>query len=242
MGKNTIRIGKNILLILLLFFLVGIIYNRFILNNQAIINKFHKIYHASNVWQNTYCLGIQVLQNPFDLWMMQEIITEIKPDIIIETGTYRGGATLYFAMILDQINKNGKIISIDIDPRVDEASKHEVFKKVEVIKGSSVSKKTINLLREKVKDAKVLITLDSLHTQEHVLKELNLYSEFVSLGSYIVVQDTNINGHPIEPNYGPGPMEAIEEFLQTHKNFEPDKTREKFLLTFFPSGYLKRIK
>lgn len=97
------------------------------------------------------------------------------------------------------------------------------------------------MLNKRVKNSKVLVTLDSLHTKKHVLKELNLYSNFVSLNSYIVVQDTNVR-HQVLPDFGPGPMEAVEEFLKTNKDFEIDHSREKFLLTFYPSGYLKRIK
>ena len=88
---------------------------------------------------------------------------------------------------------------------------------------------------------KVMVILDSDHHKEHVLNELRIYGKFVTKESYIIVEDTNINGHPVYPDFGPGPMEAVEEFLRENKNFVIDKTREKFYLTFNPRGYLKKI-
>jgi len=146
--------------------------------------------------------------------------------------------------VLDHVNKDGKVITVDIENQLDrKASKQEIFmKRVEFILGDSVSQKVINTIDKKVKNHTVLVTLDSLHTKEHVLKELKLYSNFVSVGSYIIVQDTNINGHPVFPAFGLGPMEAVEEFLKTDDRFIIDHNREKFLITFYPSGYLKRVK
>lgn len=211
--------------------------------DQSIVKRFNQIYYDSNVWKRTRFLGIPAQQNPCDLWIIQEIITELKPDFIVETGTYKGGSTLFFAAILEKINDRGKVISIDVNPQIDAASQFDTFKnRVEIIKGNSVSSKVIQMIAQRVKNDSVLVTLDSLHTKEHVLREMNLYSKFVSLGSYMIVQDTNINGHPVYPKFGPGPMEAVEEFLGHNKDFEIDHSKEKFLLTSYPSGYLKRIR
>lgn len=87
-----------------------------------------------------------------------------------------------------------------------------------------------------------MVILDSDHKKVHVLNELKIYSKFVSKGSYLIVEDSNINGHPVLPNFGLSPMEAIKDFLKENKNFIIDKTKEKFFLTFNPNGYLKRIK
>jgi cephalosporin hydroxylase len=212
------------------------------LTDQEVITSFNIIASQRPTHGFVTWMGIRAEQFPTDNWSMQEIMFEVKPDFIIETGTLYGSTSLYYATVLAQVNKDGKVLTVDIDPRVEEASKFDIFKeRVEVLKGDSVSAEIINAIREKVQGKKVLVTLDSLHTKNHVLKELNLYSQFVSIGSYIVVQDTNMNGHPVLPNFGPGPFEAVEDFLKTHKNFAIDHSREKFLLTDYPSGYLKRI-
>ena len=86
----------------------------------------------------------------------------------------------------------------------------------------------------------VLVILDSDHNMPHVLKEMEIYSEFVTKGSYMIVEDSNVNGHPIMPNWGPGPFEAIQRFLEENNSFEVDKNREKFYMSFNPNGYLKK--
>jgi cephalosporin hydroxylase len=210
---------------------------------EEIVKKFTQVYYASRVHDRTTWLGVSALQNPCDMWSMQEIISEIKPDFIIETGTYKGGGALYFATILQNVNGAGKVITVDINPQVEAASKFKVFQeRVEVIQGSSVSTQVTDQIARRVADSKVIVTLDSNHHKDHVLKELEIYSKFVSLGSYLIVQDTAHHGHPLQTDYGEGPMEALSSFLKTNQNFVVDSSREKFLLTFFPQGYLKRIK
>lgn len=210
---------------------------------RAVIRRFNQIYYDSYVWGKTAYLGIEILQYPTDLWATQEIIAEIKPDFIIETGTHNGGSSLFFADILGKINESGKVISVDIEPNITKASSFPSFRdRVEVIVGDSVSGKVIDSIARRVQNGRIMVTLDSLHTKEHVLKEMVLYSCFVSLGSYLIVQDTAINGHPTLRSFGPGPMEAVEEFLRIRNDFVVDHGREKFLLTAYPSGFLKRVK
>lgn len=212
-------------------------------DGQPVVAEFNRVYYGSKVWQMTKYLGILTQQFPTDLWMIQEIIAELKPDVIIETGTYRGGSTLFYADILDRVNERGRVITVDIDPKIEMASAFQTFRnRVKVIKGDSVSPEVVSEIAREAGEGKVLVTLDSLHTREHVLKELNLYSKFVSSGSYLIVQDTNINGHPVYPEFGPGPMEAVEEFLKNNRDFEVDRSREKYLLTAYPSGFLKKIR
>jgi cephalosporin hydroxylase len=108
--------------------------------------------------------------------------------------------------------------------------------------GDSVGPETIQRIADLVQDKPALVLLDSDHRKDHVLKELRLYSRFVPVGGYMIVFDTDLNGHPVTPGFGPGPMEAVEEFLRTDDRFVSDSSREKFLLTMCAKGYLKRIK
>lgn len=211
--------------------------------HDPLVNDFIKLYHSSGIHNRTQWLGIPTLENPCDMWSIQEIINEIKPDFIVETGTFKGGGALFYATILQMVNPKGKVITVDIKPQMEQAAKLDLFKdRVEFIEGSSTSDDVIHRIAETVKGSKVMVTLDSDHHMKYVLKELELYSGFVSPGSYLILQDTSHNGHPIQTTYGKGPMEAMEEFLKTNNNFVSDRSREKFLLTFSPKGYLKRIK
>lgn len=198
---------------------------------------FHKLYYYSETrtWQNTYWLGIPLQKCPLDLWIYQEIIYETKPEIIIETGTAKGGSALFFASICDLI-KRGEIITIDISSV--KISHPRIIK----IIGDSISEKIFNQVKKIVRNRTVMVVLDSDHSKKHVLKELELYSKLVTIGNYLIIEDTNINGYPVLPNFGEGPMEAVKEFLQKEKSFQIDRDKEKFFLTFSPKGFLKKIK
>lgn len=206
--------------------------------DREIIDHFHKLYYDSPVWKNTHWMGIPCYKCPLDLWNYQEIIYELRPDIIIETGTFLGGSALFMASICDVINK-GEIITVDIEQR-DERPQH---KRITYLLGSSISEQIQNEIHKRIKVKQtILVILDSDHNMEHVLKELIIYGEIVTNGSYLIVEDSNINGHPVLQSFGPGPMEAINKFLEDNKNFIVDNNREnKFYLTFNPNGYLKKI-
>jgi len=206
---------------------------------DSIINDFHKIYYGdsgSHRWEKTSWLGIQTLKCPLDLWIYQEIIYEVKPDIIIETGTWSGGSALFLATICDKIN-NGIIFSIDITSKA-----FPIHDRIKFFTGSSTDEEIFKKVSGPIKKTdKVLAILDSDHSKDHVLKEMELYGELITKDSYLIVEDTNINGHPVLPNWGPGPMEAVKEFLSHHSEFSIDKDKEKLLMTFNPNGYLKKI-
>ncbi len=108
--------------------------------------------------------------------------------------------------------------------------------------GSSTSELIVQQVEERVANKRVIVILDSEHARSHVLEEMRLYAPFVTIGSYLIVEDTNVNGHPVYPEFGAGPSEAVTAFLETRDDFEVDPSREKFLLTFNPRGYLKRIR
>ncbi|KKQ95041.1 MAG: hypothetical protein UT21_C0009G0006 [Candidatus Woesebacteria bacterium GW2011_GWA1_39_11b] len=223
----------------------GLIYHRFYINPKTeknVVRSFHELYYNSTVWNkglgNTYWFGIKTLKCPLDCWIYQEIIYKLKPDIIIECGTFNGGSALYLAGLCNLLNK-GKVISIDIASDKGKP-KH---KRIKYLVGSSTSEKIIGDVKKLVRPKdKVLVILDSDHSCDNVIKELRVYNKFVSKNSYMIVEDTNINGHPVRPEFGPGPMEAVEMFLKENKNFVIDKSWEKFYLTFNPNGYLQRIK
>jgi cephalosporin hydroxylase len=209
---------------------------------RQIIDDFHDLYYNGldgdvHIYTRTNWMNVPCLKCPLDMWIYQEIIAEIRPDLIIETGTYSGGSALFMAHLLDIIGR-GEIITMDIDgdrPRPDHP-------RIRYVKGSSADHELIaSLLGSRPAETRLAI-LDSDHSKRHVLDELNLLSPYVSVGSYIIVEDTNVNGHPTFKAHGEGPFEAVEEFLSRNTNFVVDEYREKFLMTFNPRGYLKRIR
>ncbi len=197
-------------------------------------------------------LGRPIIQFPQDMIALQEIIWKTKPDVIIETGIAHGGSLIFSASILELIGK-GKVIGIDIDIRKQnkiEIEKHSLFKRIEMIEGSSVDAKIIKKIFSMIeKKEKVLVLLDSNHTHEHVLKELNAYSSIVKKGSYIIVFDTMVedmpeNSFPNRPwDKQNNPKTAVKEFLKKNDRFKIDKNYEKkLLITSSPDGFLKCVK
>ncbi len=205
---------------------------------REIIDDFHKLYyHKGTTWQNTIWMGIKIQKCPLDLFIYQEILYEIRPDLIIETGTLNGGSAYYLAHLCDILG-DGKIITIDIEKN----NNRPHHPRIEYITSSSTDLAVIEYLKTKIaKNTTVLVILDSDHSKDHVLKEMQLYSQFVTKYSYLIVEDANINNHPVFSAHGPGPMEAIEEFVKINNDFVIDLPREKFMLTFNPNGYLKKM-
>lgn len=211
-------------------------------SEKEIVDHFHKLYYDSNIFGktfvNTFWLGTPTLKCPLDLWVYQEIIYDLKPDLIIETGTAEGGSALFLATMLDILGK-GEIITIDIQPN----DKRPQHKRIRYLLGSSTGKEIIETVKRSAREnKKIMVILDSDHSQKHVLEELRTYSPIVSRGQYLIVEDSNVNGHPVFLDHGPGPMEAIDEFLKENNGFTVDKSKEKFYLTFNPKGYLLKVK
>jgi cephalosporin hydroxylase len=202
-----------------------------------VTNQFHKLYYdASDTWTELTWLGVQTQKFPGDLWVFQEIMAELRPDWIVESGTNQGGSALFLASVCDALG-HGRIISIDVvEPKA--APAHP---RIEYITGSSTSAAVIEHLRDRVRDAeRVIVMLDSDHSRAHVLNELRQYSELVTPGSYLIVEDTNLAGHPVKPYLADGPHEAVREFLSTDHRFSIDRSREKLFMTFNPDGFLRR--
>lgn len=203
--------------------------------------EFHKLFYETayargDAW-NPKWMGVAALKCPFDLWVYQEILHEIKPEIVLETGTARGGSALFLASMFDLLG-SGEVISIDIVRRP-EWPPHP---RVTYLTGSSTSAPIVEEVRRRIAGrSRVMVILDSDHKKDHVLDELRVYSPLVSQGSYLIVEDTNINGRPVFPGFGPGPGEAVDEFLAGNSGFVRDASRERFFVTFNPGGYLRRV-
>jgi len=193
------------------------------------VRAFQKVYYDSFVWMATYWLGVPVAKNPLDLWVYQEIIWETRPQVLIETGSYEGGSALFFASLFDLIGE-GRVVTIDIE---DTAARHLSHPRITSIVGSSVSDDVVYQLRKIVGNQTAMVSLDSDHSAKHVLREMELYSQFVSTGNYIVVEDTELKG--------PGPGKAVTRFLKDRKDFVQDRSREKFMVTSNRGGFLKRV-
>jgi cephalosporin hydroxylase len=181
--------------------------------------------------------GVPVCKNPLDAWVYQEILTEIKPDVIIEIGNACGGTLLYLAHICDLLGR-GRVIGIDID-HVNVPQFVKDHPCVTLITGDAcLSFDKTNLLV--ASGETVLIIEDSSHTYENTLNVLRTFSSLVSKGSYFIVEDS-ICHHGIVVGPYPGPYEAIVEFLKENKEFKSDRNRESWFITFNPRGYLRRV-
>ena len=198
-------------------------------------------------------MGRPIIQFPQDMIAMQEIIWEVKPDLIVETGIAHGGSLIYYASLLELLGGTGHVLGIDIDIREHnrvEIEKHPMFKRITMFEGSSIAAQTVEkVLGFAGKYKTIMVVLDSNHTHDHVLEELRLYSSLVTPGSYCVVFDTIVEDMPTgsfpDRPWGKGnnPKTAIWEFLKDNSDFEIDKTiQDKLLITVAPDGYLKRVK
>ena len=203
-----------------------------------------KLFHDVPVWSHMYFHNVPIEKNPLDLWMVQQIIYELQPDLIVETGTWRGGSALYWAHTLNGMGlERSRVVTVDIQVAHQTAATHPLWKKyVTAITGSSTDPDVVARIALMAKGKKTLIALDSDHRMAHGLKELSLYSPMVSRGSYLIVEDTHMDGVPTAPSFGPGPMAAVRKFLEEggDKLFEQDVTREAYIMTFNPGGWLRR--
>jgi cephalosporin hydroxylase len=213
-------------------------------------------------------LGRPIIQYPQDMVAMQELIWQIKPDLIIETGIAHGGSVIMNASMLamldlcdaiesgetfDPAQSKRKVLGVDIDIRAhnrEAIEAHPMASRIQMIQGSSIAPEIIALVNEIAQGyQRVLVSLDSNHTHDHVLAELEAYAPLTSVGSYCVVFDTIVEDMPADmfPDrpWGPGdnPKTAVWEYLKTHPEFEIDRSiQNKLLITVAPDGYLKRVK
>ncbi|MGH7231749.1 MAG: CmcI family methyltransferase [Nitrospiraceae bacterium] len=217
---------------------------------QRIVSRFARLYHGSplredltkgTTWRDgaTTWLGVPCEKCPLDLWIYQELLFRTKPDVIVECGVNYGGSTLYLASLMDLL-KHGEIIGIDITlsrlyPGVKDHPRISLFE------SSSTDQAIVDIVKQRVAGRRTMVILDSDHSLPHVRRELELYADLVSKGCYLVVEDTIVNGHPVSPEHGPGPFEAVQEFVAARNDFQIDRHQHKYLMTYHPNGYLLRI-
>ena len=196
-------------------------------------------FHKNLVFHTTKWLGRPIQKTPFDVWIIQEIICDTKPKVIIEIGNASGGSALYFASIFDCLGF-GRIIGIDINS---DGIKDLNHNRITWITGDATDNLIFKKVQQLIKpDDKIMVIEDSSHTYDSTLTILEKYSQLVSEGYYFIVEDTICKEEYITDGPKPGPYEAVHKFLETHSEFKIDKTREKFYLTYNPDGYLLKIK
>jgi cephalosporin hydroxylase len=205
---------------------------------SKLIADFNNLYYVMGVqtWGMMRWRGVSLLKPPTDMWTYQELICEIKPDLIIETGSYRGGSALFMRDILNMVHPSGRIISIDIDDKT--ISEKAKVPGIEFYKGSSVADETLVHVKATIKAyncERVMVILDSDHSEPHVSKELDLYSPLVTVGSIIIIEDTS------PQNNDPGPKLAVDSWSLRQRGFRKNVMAEKFMLTFCRDGFWERM-
>lgn len=197
-------------------------------------------------------MGRPVIQYPQDIVAMQEIIWNVQPDLIIETGIAHGGSLILYASLLHMLGGNGHVVGVDIDIRPHNRvaiEAHPMFSRITLIEGSSIAEEIVEQVIALVKGRqRIMVVLDSNHTHAHVLEELRLYSPLVTRDSYLVVFDTVVEDLPAtlagDRPWGPGdnPKTAVHAFLKMNKDFVIDREiQDKMKITVAPDGYLKKI-
>lgn len=200
-------------------------------------------YYDSAVWKRLSYRGVRTLKNPLDMWNYQEIIDEMRIEWLLETGTRHGGSALFFADLLSARSASGLVISVDVDHDSLQIAR-DGHERLRLLKGDSASPAMVAAVRSLLPSprAPLFVILDSDHRATHVLRELNAYVPLMQPGDYLVVEDSCVNGHPVRPDFGPGPMEAIQTYVAANPGvLVPDAEREeKFACTFAPKGYFRK--
>jgi cephalosporin hydroxylase len=206
-----------------------------------VVAAYHRvIYPQRFTWKTTSFEGYPVLKFATDLWTYQEWIYQLKPQLIIETGTAFGGSALYFARMIDRLNDGGLVVTIDVE----EKPNRPRHPRVKYWQGSSTDAEIVrelHLLKERMDNPRTMVVLDSRHDAEHVGQELALYAGLVSPGQLLVVEDTNISYADLVERPVVGPAHALSEWLPLHTEFQVEPLCERWLLTCAPGGWLRRV-
>jgi len=206
-------------------------------------NAYHLWYYNSLIWDRTTWAGVKALKSPLDMWSYQEIIWKLRPGLLVEFGTRFGGGTLFFASVMRQMGGRSKVLTVDVDrPTIDPRVHSDPL--IEVLIASSTSPAVAARIVELRAEypGPVFAILDSDHSRDHVYAEMLLLRPLLRSGDYLVVEDANLNGHPVLPTFGPGPHEALEDYLLAFPlDYQRDRARsEKFGFTFATDGFLIR--
>jgi cephalosporin hydroxylase len=212
-------------------------------NTDEALKAYHRWYYDNEVWDRTTFLGIPCLKAVTDLWSYQEIITALRPSLVLEFGTYIGGSALYFAEVARLANPSSRIITVDrkVERIAGLVRSHPMIRVVEADTTDPLVSEIVSLVRSE-SPGPLFAVLDSSHTKAHVLAELQLLRSITISGDYVVVEDTNMNGHPVTTDFGEGPMEAVLAYDEAYpEDYVHDIDREnKFGLTFAPRGFMIR--
>jgi len=213
---------------------------------MAISDAFHIFYEKHRLWENNSWLGIPMWKLPMDVIKIQEVIYKVKPDFIVETGTGKGGSAVFYASLLELMGF-GMVITVDINMSFDKSQieNEKIRNRITQFCGSSTSELVFKKVKNLAGGTITLVLLDSWHSYSHVLKELELYSQLISVGSFIIVEDTHVSkeGNPVKWEYNDfGPGGAVSEFLKSNENFVIDEECENQIMTFNPNGWIRRIK
>lgn len=205
---------------------------------------YHRWYYDQKVWERVHWMGVPCLKSVSDMWTYQEVIHRLRPTLIVEFGTRFGGAALYFATIGELARPGCRVFTVDAD-HTDLHKDVLAHPAIETALARSTDPEVIARLRElrKSSPGPMFAILDSDHAKRNVLAEMKALRDVLTTGDYLVVEDSNINGHPVLPGWGEGPWEAIQEYLSEYPgDYERDiETEQRFGFTFAPHGFLQRL-
>jgi cephalosporin hydroxylase len=213
-----------------------------ILRNQTaadVVARFNDLYYMLGVADRMEWRGVRITKNPCDLWQVASLIARVKPAVIVESGTAFGGSALFYVDIARVNGLATQVITVDVNPKMPSIC---AIAEIVSLTGYSTEQAIVARIKTLIgRRSPVMVILDSDHSRANVAKELELYSPLVTNDSYLIVEDTNVNGHPSFIGHGPGPFEAVEAFLAGNPQFVGDKECQQHLLTFNPGGYLRRV-
>mmetsp|Transcript_20488 Transcript_20488/g.35217 ORF Transcript_20488/g.35217 Transcript_20488/m.35217 type:complete len:364 (-) Transcript_20488:592-1683(-) len=221
---------------------------------DAVSMAWYKYYNDRGLYKRTMWAGAQSLQPPLDAWILQEIVFEVKPDLIIEIGTFTGGSAVFFSHMMEIYNTNARILTFDIRdvyqnylsetrgpcPKCIAANETSLWKRVDFVQGDANTPENRALCRDRASKAKtVLVNIDGQHLYEDIKRDIENFHDFVTPGSYMIVQDTHLTRLY---DHKPYAHKACEEFIATHPDWYMDRDREYLVISAHPMGFLKRLK